>query len=241
MQAIYNLHNFIDQLPDEVLSKLRELSVQRTLPDQESVYRQGSVSNEMYQICAGEVRLCNYSEDGKEMVVGSLKTGDCFGEMGLIDELPRSSYAITVGETKLSVLSKKHFLELYHQYPEIAKQLNLMLVHRLRLLWQHTEDASTLNLHQRIARTLLRLSYSHGQREPNNIYSISTSHEELGRMLGASRQSVSKELKALEKEGCIAVQYGKIFINNPIMLNAGYERLMGQEQLTPLYKEEDKN
>ena len=143
----------------------------------------------MYQIFSGEVRLCNYSEDGKELVIAILKAGDCFGEVGLIDSMPRSSHAVTIGATQLSVMSKKNFYHLYDKYPEVAKQLNVMLVHRMRLLWQHTEDACVLSLRQRIARTLLRLSYSHGQREPNNIYSISTSHEEIGRMLGASRQS----------------------------------------------------
>lgn len=238
MYTIYNLHNFIDQLPKNTFSKWMTLSVERTFKNEECVYHQGDESTEVYQICSGSIRLCNYSEDGKEMIVASFKAGDCFGEMGLIDSLPRSSHAIALGDVSLRVLSKKNFQHLYDTYPEVAKQINLMLVHRVRLLWQYTEDASTLNLHQRIARTLMRLSHSHGQQEENNNYSISTSHEELGRMLGASRQSISKELKSLEKEGCIDVQYGKICIIDPKKLNARYENLMGQEQLTPVYKNE---
>jgi CRP-like cAMP-binding protein len=236
MHTIYNLHNFIDQLPEPILSKWIELSIERVYQNEECIYHQGDESTEVYQICSGSIRLCNYSEEGKEMVVASFKTGDCFGEMGLIDLLPRSSHAIAVGEVRLRILSKKHFQKMYDIHPEIAKQINLMLVHRVRLLWQYTEDASTLNLHQRLARTLMRLKHSHGQEEDNNYY-ISTSHEELGRMLGASRQSISKELKSLEKEGCIEVQYGKICILDLAALNASYENLMGQEQLTPVYKD----
>jgi len=235
MHTIHNLHNFIDQLSEPVFKQWQKLSMERSYNHDECIYRQGQESIEVLQISQGGVRLCNYSEEGKEMVVASFKAGDCFGEMGLIDSLPRSSNAVTVGETKVKVISKKNFLFLYDKYPEIAKQINIMLVHRIRLLWQFTEDANVLNLHQRLARTLMRLSHSHGQLEGNNFCSISTSHEEIGRMLGASRQSISKELKGLEKEGCIKVQYGKILIINPAALNANYENLMGQEQLTPIY------
>ncbi len=238
MHTIYNLHNFIDQLPEHILTRWLNLSVERFYQNEECIYHQCEESTEIYQICSGCIRLCNYSEEGKEMVVASFKTGDCFGEMGLIDSLPRSSHAIAVGDVCLRVLSKKHFQEMYDTYPEIAKQINLMLVHRVRLLWQYTEDASTLNLHQRLARTLMRLKHSHGEQEGNSNYYINTSHEELGRMLGASRQSISKELKALEKEGCIKVLYGKISIIDLVALNARYENLMGQEQFTPIYKDE---
>jgi len=237
MHTIYNLHNFIDELPDKIISEWLELSVKRTFSDQESIYLQGDESTDLYQICSGEVRFCNYSEDGKEMVLTTFKTGDCFGEMGLIDSLPRSSHTIAVGETTLRVLSKNKFHYLYDKYPEVAKYINVMLVHRIRMIWQVTEDAATLSLHQRLARVLMRLSYSHGNKESNGVYSIGTSQEDLGRMLGASRQSVSKELKALESEGCIEVQYGKILIADPVALNAHYENLMGQQQFVPVYKE----
>lgn len=237
MHTIYNLHNFIDQLPEKILSQWMGLSVERTFKNEECIYYQGDESTGVYQICNGSIRMCNYSDEGKEMIITTFKAGDCFGEMGLIDLLPRSSHAIAVGDVSLRVLSKKNFQHLYDTYPEIAKQINVMLVHRIRLLWQYTEDVSTLNLHQRLARTLMRLSHSHGQQEDNNRNSISTSHEELGRMLGASRQSISKELKSLEKEGCVEVLYGKICIVDPIALNANYESLMGQEQYTPVYKD----
>lgn len=236
MHTIYNLHNFIDELPDEIKSEWLELGVKRTFADQESIYLQGDESTDLYQISSGEVRFSNYSEDGKEMVLTTLKTGDCFGEIGLIDSLPRSSNAIAIGETKLKLLSKSKFYYLYNKYPEVAKQINVMLVHRLRLVWQLSEEASTLSLHQRLARTLMRLSYSHGKKESNGVYSIGTSQEDLGRMLGASRQSVSKELKALESEGCIEVKYGQTLIVDPVTLNAHYENLIGQQQLMPVYK-----
>jgi len=235
MQTIYNLHNFVAPLPPHVVKQWQQLSVTKTVDDQHCIYRQGVQATEVYQILSGEVRLCNYSEDGKELVFGQFKAGDCFGEVALIDGLPRACHAIASGQTTIGILSKKNFHMLYDKYPEISKQLNLMLVHRLRLLWQYSEDACTLNLHQRIARVLLRLRHSHGEVGADGIYWISTSHEEIGRMLGASRQSVSKELKQLEVEGLINVQYGKIFVLDPNALHETYESLVGQDQITPIY------
>lgn len=236
METIYNLHNFVDPLPAHIVNEWREHCSYTTVSDQTCIYQQGSNANEVFQIVSGEVKLCNYSKDGKEFVVSNLKTGDCFGELGLIDGLPRLMNTYAVGQTVLRVLSKQHFFQLYNQYPEIAKQLNLMHVRRIRLLWQYNEDATNLNLHQRVARTILRLSHSHGQQTNDKGYSINTSHEDIGKMLCCSRQSVSKELKLLEGKGLIRVEYGKITINDPAGLSDTYEMLMDHAQITPVYQ-----
>ena len=77
----------------------------------------------MYQLLAGGVRMCNYSFSGKEAVIGIFNPGDCFGELGIIDGLPRLGHAIAAGPTTLRVLSKKQFFLLYDKYSEFSKQL----------------------------------------------------------------------------------------------------------------------
>lgn len=237
MKTIPNLHNFIGPLPADVLAEIEQLSIERHLSDGEPVYRQGDEANEMYQLLKGGVRMCNYSHDGKEIDLGNFKPGDCFGEVGMIDGMPRMSHALTIGPSIVRVLSKKHFDQLYDKHPEISKQFILMLCRRVRLLYSLTEEASTLNLHQRLARIIHRMSYSHGIQEDDKPLYIDTSQEELGRLLGASRQSISKELKKLEQEGSIEVRYGKVYVKDLESLNREYENLIGQEQVTPVYRE----
>lgn len=234
MKAIHNLHNFIEPLSKDVLTKLDQCSFERSINSKEAVYRQGDDSIEVYQLQTGGIKLCNYSHDGKEVVMSVLKPGDCFGEMGVIDKLPRLSHAIAIETSTLRVLSEKDFNRLYNAYPEISRQINLMLCLRMRALYSLTEDANALNLHQRLARTIHRLSYSHGKEDGDLIY-IDICQEELAQLLCTSRQSISKELKNLKREGSVEVRYGKIYLSDIESLSRKYENLMGQEQLTPIY------
>lgn len=237
MKIIPNFHNFIDDLPEAIRSELEGNSIVRHVGKEQPVYRQGDEPNEMYQLLQGSVRMCNYSYEGKEAVMGHFRPGDCFGEMGLIDGLPRMSHAVATEASQVRVLGKPQFDKLYRTYPEISRQMNLMLCNRVRLLWGMTEDASTLSLHQRLARAMLRLAYSHGIKDADGALHVDTSHEELGRMLGASRQSISKELKILEQEETVEIRYGKIYIRDLDRLKQKYDNLLGQEQISPLYSD----
>ncbi len=237
MKTIPKLHDFIGKLPDSIREELEGLCSVRHLGAGQSVYRLGDESIELYQLLRGSVRMCNYTHEGKEVVSTNFRPGDCFGEVGLIDGLPRLSHAIADETSTVRVLSKKHFDYFYQNYLEVSQQLNLMLCRRVRILYGMAEEAGGLNLQQRLARLIHRLAYSHGNRDDDQTVSISTSQEELGRMLGVSRQSISKELKRLVAEGCMEICYGKIHIRALDSLKGKCDGLIGMEQLTAIYDE----
>ena len=229
------MHDFIGDLPDAVREEIESLSTIRRVNKGEAVYARGDESTELYRLLEGAIKLCNYSLAGKEILMGEFRPGDCFGEMGLIDGLPRTSFAVAVRDSRVSVLSKPNFFMVYKKHPELSWQLNLVQCRRIRFLFSLTEDAAGLNIHLRLARAIHRLAYSHGYRgEDEGVY-IDVSHEELSKMLGASRQSVSKELKLLEREGDIELRYGKIYIRDIVVLGDRCEKAVGMEQVTPLY------
>lgn len=235
MKTIIDLHDFIRELPIAIKQEIEQFSKVRKLDKGETVYCQGDPPLEMYRILEGAVKLCNYSLDGAEIVMGELLPGDCFGDMGLIDGLPRVSHAVASRNSELSVLSKQHFNMLRDKHPEVNRQLSLMLCRRVRLLYCLNEDATGLKLHVRLARILHRLAYSHKHRDERSESYIEISHDDLSKMLGTSRQSVSKELKSLEREGDIELRYGKIYILDLDRLGDKYEKAVGMEQVTPLY------
>ena len=237
MRTIRNLHDFIGLLPELVQAEVSRLSTERTVGKDEVVYSQDDAPLELYRLKEGAVKLCHYRLDGRETVVGEFRPGDCFGEMGLIDGLPRGSHAVATRESRLSVLSKNNFEALYAKYPEISHQLNLMLCRRLRLALTLSEDAIGLKIHERLARVIHRLAYSHGYCDEQKGTYIDVSHEELSKMLGASRQSVSTQLKLLEGEGSIELRYGKIFIRDLDALGDKYEKAVGMEQVSALYED----
>lgn len=235
MKVIQHMHDFVSELSPAAREKFESLCVQRQVSKGEAVYRQGDDPNELFQVVEGAVKICNYSLEGREVITGELLPGDCFGEMGLIDGLPRVSHAIASKDTLLRVLSKARFDVLTHAFPEVDRHLALMLCRRVRYLYSLNEEASELSLNQRVARTVLRMAYSRSSPNVDREIYISISQEEMGQMLGASRQSINKELKALEAEGTVELRYGRIYIRNLEQLRARYEHLLGLEPITPGY------
>ena len=237
MRAIPYLHDFIRELPELVQEEIARLSSVRLLATGEAAYRKGDPSLEVFRLLEGAVKLCSSSLEGMEIVTGEFRPGDCFGDIGVIDGMPRVSHAIAAKNSRVSVLSKQNFDSLCETYPEIYQQMNRMLCRRVRFLYSLNEDSVGLKLHIRLARILHRLAYSHGHRNEQNEIQIDISHEELSKMLGASRQSVSKELKSLERVGVIGLRYGKIYIHNLPLLSEQYEQAIGMEQVTPVYED----
>ena len=237
MQVIPHMHAFVSELSPAARQAFEELSTLRKVGKGEAVYRQGDTPSEVYQLVEGRVKLCNYSPEGREVVSGELQLGDCFGEMGLIDGLPRMSHAIASCDSIVRVLNRPGFDELTAKHPEVDRKIAAVLCHRVRYLYSLNEEASELTLHQRVARCVLRLAYSRESNNPERELFIAISQEELGQMLGASRQSINKELKALVCEGSIELRYGRIYIQNLEQLKDNYDYLLGAESITPGYQE----
>ncbi len=237
MKTIPHMHDYFSALPEPVLKEIESRSRQRKVRRDEAVYRQGDTPHEMYQLITGGLKLCNYSSDGREFVSAEFRPGDCVGEMGLIDGLPRVSDAIATEDSLLRVLRKEDFNHLVMHYPEFARQFMLTLCRRLRWAYGLNAEASGLALQQRLALHLYRLAQSHARRDERGGLYIGISQEQLARMLGASRQTINKELKALTEEGCVELRYGKIYLNDIEEMCERYELMLGGEQITAAYEQ----
>jgi CRP/FNR family cyclic AMP-dependent transcriptional regulator len=236
MRKLTGVHSWIDLLADP----LRELVLSRMRPrrvaDQAAIYLVGEPSTELYVISKGRVRIGTESFAGTELMVAVFQPGDCFGEVGLIDGLPRFNSTYALGDTDLLVMRKADFSELYATHREVARALNLNLCYRLRVAYGLSEDASLLTLRQRLARLLTRLGFTGGQRDDKGGAILSdVSHEDLARMLGATRQAVSRALKELECEGDIQLSYRRILVRDLDRLADRYDTLVGDESVVPDY------
>jgi CRP-like cAMP-binding protein len=232
MAGIRGLDSWLDVLPASVRGavdrQLRPLSV----ADGDAVYSIGDPGRECYFIERGRVRILDYSTGGKELQLMNLRAGASFGETSLIDGLPRSDNAYAVGETALLVLERGPFERLSARHREIAEGLNLHLSYRLRLASAAARDASILTLRDRLPRLLTRLAYSHGRREKSGAILIEdVSHSDVANMLGVTRQTVSRELKKLERTGLVAIRYRQIVVFDPSTLAGRFESLIGEESL----------
>ncbi len=238
MRKVLSLHNWINTLPCDVRTAILQRMRPRDYDDGAAVYSLGDAGHELYLIESGKVSICNYSEAGREVQLAELRDGDCFGEMSLIDGLPRANNAYSVGASRLQVLREQDFRLLYREYPQIALELNQLLCRRVRMSYILVQDASVLTLKDRLARLLSRLGFSVGVADEQGVTVVEgIPHEHLARMLGTTRQSVSRELKVLENAGLLHCSYGRILILDIATLVSNCDSLIGGESIVPDYQD----
>jgi CRP-like cAMP-binding protein len=236
MRTVSNLYSWIDGLPPAVKDAVEARLRARRVANGGTVYALGDASRECYVIARGRVRFSNYSAAGKQIQMAEFRTGDCFGEMGLLDGLPRFNNAYAVGDTELMVLSRRAFQALYRDHREIAECLNVHLCLRVRTVYLNAEDAALLTLRERLARLLMRLASSHAAvNRADRIGIDHLSHQNLAHMLGATRQGVSRELKSLERDGFIELGYGGLTVPSIAALDRQFGPLLGGVPVVPVY------
>ncbi len=179
----------------------------RVVPDSEAIYTSGDEAIECYRVRSGAVRISEYTLLGREFQLATWRAGDCFGEIGLIDGLPQPNNAYAVGRTELDVLDEASFDQLRSEHADIERTLGIHLCSGLRWLMRQFSEASLLPLKERLPKLLGELVGRGARAEVAGV-----SQNDLANMLGVTRQSVSQELKALEREGWIELGYRSISI-----------------------------
>ncbi|MCE3271331.1 MAG: Crp/Fnr family transcriptional regulator [Ramlibacter sp.] len=189
---------------------------QRLAPG-EMLFRQGDAvpagGGAFYGVVSGGIKASSLREDGKEAILAVLEPGNWFGEISLLDGLPRTHDATAARDAEVLVLPHAGF-ERMMKRPAFALAICRMLAARVRSLYGMVEDATLRSTRARVARRLLLLARGDATqaREPRPV--VPVSQEALAMMLGVSRQTLSKELQAMARTGAIALGYGKIEITS---------------------------
>jgi CRP/FNR family cyclic AMP-dependent transcriptional regulator len=218
---------FLD-LPAATAAQFASLASRRQLGHGELLYARGDAADALYGLIRGHIRLSNVAPDGREVLVMLFQPGDWIGEVSLFDGLPRTHDAYAVGETEAFVLPKAKLLALLDAQPLLYRHFAARLARALRIALSYIDDAAFLPVPLRLAKRLLELSRIYGADTPlGRRIDLHLPQEDLGRMLGASRQSVSKELKRWEARGWISVEYGKVLIRDA----AALQQLVGEAGL----------
>ena len=216
------------QLPDDVLDKLARCAQRRRLQDGELLYARGDQPTGLFGVVSGRVRIGTTSIDGKALTATLFEAGDWLGEISIFDGLPRVTDAQASGELEVLVIPRQAITDLLKEQPELYAPFVQILCRKLRMAMEGMSDLMLLPLSQRLAKRLLSLSQDYGQAHAEGtLIDLHLPQDELGRMLGASRQSVSKELKVLEKRGWVKLAYGKIVISDSDALEAHIDPSFG--------------
>lgn len=216
------------QLPSDVLDKLARCAQRRRLKDGELLYARGDQPTGLFGVVKGRVRIGATSIDGKALTATFFEAGDWLGEISIFDGLPRLSDAEASGDLEVLMIPRQAILDLLKQQPELYAPFVQILCGKLRQAMEGLSDLMLLPLSQRVAKRLLTLANDYGQPHAEGVLiDLHLPQDELGRMLGASRQSVSKELKSLEKRGWVKLAYGRIILSDRQALESHVEEPFG--------------
>ncbi len=172
----------------------------------------GDNSDSLYYIIKGSVTVLIEDDEGREMIVAYLNDGDFFGEMGLFDEKdPRSAWVRAKSECEIAEISYAKFMEISQSHPEYLFSLSAQMAHRLRATTRKVGDLAFLDVTGRVARTLLDLCKEPDAMTHPDGMQIKITRQEIGRIVGCSREMVGRVLKTLEQQGLVSVK-GKTMV-----------------------------
>jgi CRP/FNR family transcriptional regulator, cyclic AMP receptor protein len=205
---------WFSRLSEPLRQDILERSRVRRLGDGELMAVRGSDAEEWCGVAAGAVRVSSVSLSGKQISLTYVEPGTWFGDIALFDGLPRTHDGHAHGPTTLLAVGKADFRALLAAHVELYDALLRLNCRRLRLMFDALEDLNTRPLASRLARQLLLLARSYGIAEPGGQVRIglALAQEDLAQLLGASRQRVNQELKALERDGVIRVEPSKLVV-----------------------------
>lgn len=177
----------------------------------EMLYRKGDAAGGFYGIVSGGFKVSTLGEDGREGILSVLEAGNWFGETSLLDGQPRPHDATAVQASEVLVIQPAAFERLM-QRPAFARAIAALVCGRVRVLYGLVEDTMLRSTQTRIVRRLLALARGDATLSLDARASVAVSQESLAMMLGITRQTLSKELKTLVRDGVLTRGYGRIEI-----------------------------
>ena len=179
------------------------------------LFRKSDPGTNMMVVRKGRVKACTHSEDGKELVLNMFGPGDVFGEVALLDGSPRTADAVTIDDCDLLVLDRRDFVPFLLEHSDASVRMLEVLTHRLRRTTQLLEDVAFREGPSRLARRFVHLAEFSGRKVDDGIFvDMPLSQQQLGNMVGMTRESINKQLRQWRDEGLISWARGYYTIND---------------------------
>ena len=186
--------------------------------DGELISARGDPSEEWNACAKGAVRVSSTSITGKQITFTYIEPGLWFGDVSIFDGERRTHDTYAHGDTTLLCVSRGDLRKILDQHVELYEAMLKLHSRRIRILFGLVEDLNTLPLRARLAKQLLHLARSYGVASladgSETRIGLQLAQEELAQLLGASRQRVNQELKAMEREDVIRIEPGGLLIRN---------------------------
>ena len=201
-------------LTENQLAVLTGAVSRKSLPRGTTIIAAGDTTESLYVIISGRLKVMMSDDEGREVILAILGPNEYFGEMGLIDDLTRSASVVALEACEVLNLSKRDFKRCLAENFEMAMTVMRGLVKRLREADQKIGSLALMDVYGRVARLLLEMSETvNGQK----VVTKKLAKQDIAKMIGASREMVSRVMKDLQSGGYIEVRPGSIFLHDTIL------------------------
>jgi CRP/FNR family transcriptional regulator, cyclic AMP receptor protein len=201
--------------PDESLRLLATVVTRRSAPRGTTVMAAGDPVDSLYIVISGRLKVMMSDAEGKEVILSILGSGEFFGEMGLIDDSPRSASVVAIEPCELLCVNKRDFNRCLAENFEMAMSVMRGLVKRLREADRKINSLALLDVYGRVARLLIDMSEDVGGEK---IVTKRLPKQDIAKMIGASREMVSRVMKDLQLGGFIEMRGSSIVLRESILL-----------------------
>ena len=201
--------------PEDQLRLLATNVTRRSAARSATIIAGGDPTDSLYIVLSGRLKVMMSDAEGKEVILSILTPGEFFGEMGLIDDEPRSASVVTMEPCELLALNRRDFNKCLAENFEMAMAVMRGLVRRLREADRKIGSLALLDVYGRVARLLLDMAENvNGEK----IVTRRLPKQDIAKMIGASREMVSRVMKDLQKGGFIEMRGSSIVLRDSILL-----------------------
>jgi len=201
-------------LPEHQLALLTSVVSRKRFSRSTAIIAAGDATDSLYVVISGRLKVMISDDEGREVILSMLGPNEYFGEMGLIDDHPRSASVVCVEPCEVLALSKRDFKKCLEDNFEMAMTVMRGLVKRLREADRKIGSLALMDVYGRVARLLLEMSETvDGQK----VVTRKLAKQDIAKMIGASREMVSRVMKDLQTAGAIEVRGGSIFLKDSIL------------------------
>jgi len=202
-------------LDEEQLNVLARTIVRKNAGRNARIIGAGDPTDSLYIVISGRLKVMMSDEQGREVILSILSPGEFFGEMGLLDDSPRSASVVTLEACELLTITKADFKRSLADNFELSLMVMRGLVKRLREADRKIGSLALMDVYGRVARLLLEMAEDiNGEK----VVVKKLSKQDIAKMIGASREMVSRVMKDLQLGGYIEVRGRSIALRDNILL-----------------------
>jgi CRP/FNR family cyclic AMP-dependent transcriptional regulator len=211
--ALLRNHFLFRDLPPPVLEHLGSYMKTRKVRRGVTIFSKGDPGTGLMGVLSGAVKVSIASSEGKDIVLNIFHEGEVFGEIALLDGQPRTADATAMSDCELAIIERRDFVPFLKDRPDVTLKFIEILCSRLRRTSEQVQDVTFLSLPTRLAKALLQLTTS--AETPASRRKVAITQREISQMIGRSRESTNKQLRAWAKRGWIKLERGGVSLLAP--------------------------